>query len=78
MIPLPENVQSRALHWTPILKPTVRKLLVKVTHFIIVVAVIFSTTVVIISDVTIIAAATIIVPAIAVIDLAVDIYFSRC
>ena len=41
MIPLPENVQSGALYSTPIHKPTARRLFVKATRFIIVVAVIF-------------------------------------
>ena len=76
MILLPENVQPRALHWTPILKPTVRKLLVKVTQFIIVVGFIFSTAAVIISAVTIIVDDTVIVSVVAVIVLAIDVSFS--
>ena len=58
MIPLSENVLPRALHSNPILKPTVRKVLVKVKQFIIVVAVIFSTTALIISTETIIVTTT--------------------
>ena len=76
MIPLPENVHPRALHWTPILEPTVRKIIVKVTQLI-VIAVIFSIAAVIISAVTIIVADTVIVPTVAIIVLVVDVNFSR-
>ena len=76
MIPLPENVHPRALHSTPILEPTVQKLIVKVTQFI-VIAVIFSIADVIISAITIIIADTVIVPTVAIIVLVVDVNFSR-
>ena len=75
MIPLREYVRSRAIHSTPMLKPTSRRFFCKMTRFIIVIVVVIYTAGVIISAVAIIVTATVIVPAVAVIVLAVDVCF---